>query len=253
MKNILKYLSLTLLPASLCVSCADDELPVLKDAILMNSITISMPDEVRVKLYVDQTEATCYPMLAGETLQLEYTTDPDPSEVTFPGVEWSSSNPDVVSVAADGVVTAVSAGSAIITVRPDTPNIQAASSMKVTVSETLVAATSIAITDNAVMADDEGVPSCYMGETMQLTAAIEPSETTYRSVKWSSTDESVAAVDMISGLVTGVSRGYVDIVATALDPEHPATASHRIYIDEIVTPRGLKLNNAPAADATFPV
>lgn len=253
MKNILKYLTLALVPASLCVSCADDELPVLEDAILMNSITITMSDDVRVKLYVDQTEATCYPMLAGETLQLEYTTDPDPSQVTFPGVEWTSSNPDVASVAADGVITAISAGSAIITVQPDTPNIQAASSMKVTVSDTLVAATSITVSDNAVMTDDEGVPSCYIGETMQLTAAIEPKETTYRSVKWSSADESVATVDMISGLVTGVKRGYVDIVATALDPDEPATASHRIYIDEIVTPLGMTLRNAPAADATFPI
>lgn len=253
MKNILKYLSLALLPASLCMACADDELPVLEDAILMNSIEISMPEEVRVKLYVDKTESVCYPMLVGEALQLEYMTDPEPSQVTFPGVEWSSSNPDVVSVAADGVITAVSAGSAIITVQPDTPNIQATSSMKVTVSETLVPAASITITDNAVMADAAGVPSCYMGETMQLTASIEPAETTYRSVKWSSADESVATVDMISGLVTGVSRGYVDIIATALDPEQPATASHRIYIDEIVTPLGLRLTNAPAADATFPV
>ncbi|MBQ3082421.1 MAG: DUF4979 domain-containing protein, partial [Alistipes sp.] len=127
--------------------------------------------------------------------------------------------------------------------------------LKIVVSDELVPATAITITDNATMIDpiNGDTPACYMGETMQLTAAIEPDDTTYKTVKWSSTDEAIATVDQITGLVTGVTRGFVDIVATALDPENPVSATHHIYIDQVVDPVGIKLLNAPAEDYCFPI
>jgi len=251
MKNILKYLLLSFMPAAMCVSCDDDDQAVLKDSVLTESITLELPDDVRMKLYVDATESTVYPMLTGETVTFTYTTYPDASEVTFPDAEWTSSDPAVATVGADGKVTAVSAGTAIVTVQPDTPNMLASASLKIVVSDTLVPATAISFTDNATMFFED-TPSCYMGETIQLAAEIEPSETTYRTVKWSSSDEAIATVDPISGLVTGVSRGYVDITASAIDPESTVKATRKFYIDQIVEPLGIKLLNAPAEGATYP-
>ena len=54
------------------------------------------------------------------------------------------------------------------------------------------------------------------GAAMQLTAAVQPENAAIRQVTWSSADERIATVDE-NGVVTGVKRGSVRIVATALD------------------------------------
>ncbi len=237
-------------------ACEEEFTPSrVPEAILMEAVEVQFTLDQQNKLYIDETETEAYPMLVGESVRFEYTTTPDPSEVTFPTVDWSSSNTDVVTIAEDGTLTAVGAGYSIVTIRPDTPNEVAQGTLKVVVSAELIPATAITITDNAVMVDpiNGDTPACYMGETMQLTAAIEPTTTTYKTVKWSSTDESIATVNQVTGLVTGVMRGFVDIVATALDPENPVSATHHIYIDQVVDPVGIKFLNAPAEDYCFPI
>lgn len=256
MKKYWKYLLLALPMLLTLTACEEEYTPnQLEESILMRAVELQLSLDQQNKLYIDNTEMQAYPMLKGETEHFDFTTTPDPSEVTYPTVYWSSSNTDVVSVAEDGTLTAVGAGYAIITIRPDTPNEVAEASMKIVVSDELVPATAITITDNATMVDpiNGDTPACYMGETMQLTAAIEPDNTTYKTVKWSSKDETIATVDQITGLVTGVTRGFVDIVATALDPENPVSATHHIYIDQVVDPVGIKFLNAPADDYCFPI
>ena len=54
------------------------------------------------------------------------------------------------------------------------------------------------------------------GSTLQLNALVEPATATQKVV-WSSADEKIATVDAETGLVTGVSEGYVSITATATD------------------------------------
>ena len=67
---------------------------------------------------------------------------------------------------------------------------------------------------------DAVTATVYMGEEgLDLTAAVHPSYATNQNVVWSSSDESVAAVDAL-GHVTAVSPGYVDITAAA--QENPA-------------------------------
>lgn len=55
-----------------------------------------------------------------------------------------------------------------------------------------------------------------VGETVQLTANIEPEDAPIRGVVWSSGDEKIATVDE-NGVVTGIKRGNARIVATAKD------------------------------------
>ena len=67
------------------------------------------------------------------------------------------------------------------------------SALKVLVVNSLVSAESITISSDA--------DNVYAGETLQLSAAILPSAATYKTVKWSSSDETVATVNK-DGLVT---------------------------------------------------
>ena len=87
-----------------------------------------------------------------------------------------------------------------------------ASSLRVIVVNELIPATSIEITSSA----DE----VYAGETLQFSFSLQPADVTYRTVKWSSSNEQIATVDN-NGVVTGVENGEnhakVTIIATALD------------------------------------
>lgn len=252
MKKMLKYLLFAVPALMLSVACNDVEQAELDPSYLTESIEFALEDDVRVKLYVDATESTVYPMIVGESLTLEYVSTPAPEEVTFPGMTWSSSDEAVVTVSQEGLVSAVGAGTAVVTVRPDTPNRVAVANLTIVVSETLVPATAIDVTVQHEYWDREGTtPACYEGETMTMKAAITPAEATYQTVKWSSEDESIAVVDMVTGVVTGVKQGYTNIVATALDPNSTVKATKRIFVDAIVNPVAIKLTNAPAAGDVF--
>lgn len=57
----------------------------------------------------------------------------------------------------------------------------------------------------------------YPKYTQELLATVSPADASNKYVKWSSSDEAVATVDSLSGVVTGVSVGTVTITATADD------------------------------------
>lgn len=251
MNKILKYLSIAALMVPV-VSCTEEKMEIMDPATLIESVSIEMDDVTTAKLYADpQTGTMTLPMVKGETIELDYTTVPeDLSEVTFPEMVWSSADKTIVSVSEDGVLTAVSAGTTVVTITSAAVNVDANASLTVKVVDTAVPAAGISVSSDATM-NFEGLPSCYVGETMTLAAAITPEDATYKSVLWSSGDESIATVDRISGVVTGVSIGKVTITATALDAENPVTADFDIYIDQIINPVGIRINNMPSADDIF--
>ena len=234
-------------------SC-EEEPYVLDSASLMYSIQIDMANEDKAKIYVDETESQTLPLLVGESIQLGFTSDPaDLSTLTYPDVVWSSSDESVVVADETGKITAKAAGIAVVTVNPSTVNLPATASIKVTVVADVTKVTSIEITDDSDhVSEFSPLPSCYIGESMTLTATVTPADATYKTVLWSSKDESIAVIDPITGVVTGVAQGEVKMVATALDADK-VSAEYAIYIDKVITPEGIKINNAPAADEEFSV
>ena len=65
--------------------------------------------------------------------------------------------------------------------------------------------------------------SIEVGETVQLTETVLPSNATDKSVTWSSSNTSVATVS--NGLVTGVSAGSATITVTTVDGGYTATSA----------------------------
>ena len=128
----------------------------------------------------------------------------EPQNATNNTVTWSSSNPEVATVA-NGTVTAVSAGTATITVTTADGNHKA--TCAVTVNPNTVPVSGIQV---------QGTASLYVGDTAKLTAKVEPTNATNPAVTWSSNNESVATVGT-DGTVTAVSAGTATIRATAQD------------------------------------
>ncbi|MBQ6497958.1 MAG: Ig-like domain-containing protein [Bacilli bacterium] len=135
----------------------------------------------------------------GETATLSATITP--SNATNKAVEWTSSNENVATVE-DGVVTAVSAGTVIITAT--TVNGLEAT-CQVTVSEAYVAVEEITLNKTTLTLEE--------GATETLTATITPSNATDKEVRWTSSNEDVVTV--ANGLVTAINEGTATITATA--------------------------------------
>ena len=132
-------------------------------------------------------------------------------------VTWKSLDETVAIVDENGVVTAVKVGEVIITATTvDGSNLSA--SCKVTVKPTL--ATSIVL--------DKTEVEFEATQTATLVATVLPQLTTNKSVTWSSSNESVATVD-VNGVVTAVKVGEAIITATTVDGSN-LSASCRVIV-----------------------
>ena len=126
-----------------------------------------------------------------------------PSDAEHQKISWTSDNTAVASVDKDGKVSAVGAGTVVITAK--TAN-GASGSFELTVSK--IAAERIIVSRQSL--------ELKVGDVEQLTSLIEPENVTDKTVTWSSSDEAVAGVDE-SGLVTAKNVGEVTITATGAD------------------------------------
>lgn len=148
-------------------------------------------------------------MNKGDTLQMEisYGTENEAeAEAIAEAAEkldlvWTSSDEAVATVDGDGLVTAVGAGTAEITVSVADGNLS--SSCLVTVT---VPATGLSVPDTLELVMN--------GEnTAQLGAEATPEDATDVTLMYTSSDETVATVDE-TGLVTAVANGEADITIT---------------------------------------
>ena len=125
-----------------------------------------------------------------------------PDNATNKDVTWASSNEDVATVDENGKVTAVKAGTAIITATAGGKK----ASCEVTVTSQPVPVTGISLDDAEVS----------VGRTIQLKPKFTPADTTQRGVTWVSSDETIATVDT-NGNVKGLAEGTVSITVTSTE------------------------------------
>ena len=150
---------------------------------------------------LSQTELS---LVKGATATLTATVVP--SDATNQKVRWSSNNTSVATVE-NGTVTAVSGGTATITVTTEDGNHTATCEVTVTVSAT------------GVTLSQTELP-LLKGATETLIATVVPSDATNKRVTWSSTNTAVATVE--NGTVTAVSAGNATITVTTEDGNHTA-------------------------------
>ena len=127
-----------------------------------------------------------------------------PEGATDQTVTWSSDKESVATVSSAGLVTAVAAGEATITVT--TKDGSKTATCAVTVKDPVIAVTEVKLSKDKL--------DLTVGDNATLTATVSPDNATSPTVTWSSSDKSVATVDT-NGKVAAVAPGKATITATA--------------------------------------
>lgn len=118
---------------------------------------------------------------------------------------YKSSNPKVLSVSNQGLVTGLKAGNCTLTITARNASTAAAPTKTMHIR---------VIVPAAAVQMDPGF-TIFARTSRKLKASVSPPGATYRQLKWSSSNKSVATVDPATGNVFGVSPGTADITATA--------------------------------------
>lgn len=149
------------------------------------------------KVFLDCDQLT---LTEGETHRLTHQISP--SDATNLDVFWKTDNGSVATVSQDGTITAVSTGTANISVT--SPDCDVAAVCKVTVTPRHINSTELRISSSSI--------ELAVGQSDTLYCQVLPSDASYQSVIWSSSDASVAYVQ--DGIVKGVSDGTAVITAS---------------------------------------
>ena len=173
------------------------------------SVTVKAKVIAVTGVALDQTSLY---MVEGETRTLVATVAP--TNATNQAVTWSSNNLSVATVSSEGVVSALKAGTATITVRTADGNKTA--TCTVTVSAATVAVTGVSLNQTTL--------TMTVGETETLTAVVAPTNATNKSVTWSSNNTAVATVSS-SGVITAKTVGTATITVRTVDGGKTATCA----------------------------
>lgn len=123
-----------------------------------------------------------------------------PADATFPDLTWTTEDPAIASVSADGTITAVACGTTVVTA---TSKNNMSDSITVQVNE--IKAKSIAI---------EGEKDVQIGDSVFLSAIFTPSNTTNRDIEWKVSNPEIAEVDA-DGKLTALKSGNITVIATS--------------------------------------
>ena len=177
------------------------------------TVTISQSSIVEVE-GVSVTPATATLTAVGETLTLS--PEVIPSNASNKSVTYSSSNEEVAKVSDSGVVTAISNGTAVITVTTVDGNKTATCTVTVDIPSSTVPVTSVSVSPTS--------KSLKVGGTVQLEVTVYPENATNKSVTYVSSKPSVATVSE-TGLVKAMVAGTTTITVTTADGNKTATAT----------------------------
>mgnify|MGYP001206635875 CR=1 FL=1 len=160
----------------------------------------------------------------------------EPADATNKRVIWSTSNPSV-AVVDNGVVTAVGEGTAIITVTTEDGGFTATCTVTVTIDTTVPV--------ESVSLDKTSLYLTRMGQSVQLTATVEPANATNKNVTWSSSNTDVAVVE--NGVVTAVGNGEAIITVTTEDGGKTATCTVTVLIGDLNGNSGVDIGDLAIA------
>ncbi len=176
------------------------------------AVSACKKDEQEVHVTGVSVSPATLSLVEGTSDQLRATVTP--SDAANKSVSWTSSATAIATVDNTGKVTAVSAGTATITVK--TADGGKTATCAVTVTTKVIPVTGISIEEGATAEVEEG-------KTVALTAKVQPDNATDKTLTWTSSNKAIATV--ADGVVTGVAAGQAVITAKAGDKEATCTVT----------------------------
>jgi len=154
----------------------------------------------------------------GESTQL--TAECQPADASIKDVTWVSGNPQIASVDANGIVTGIKRGNAVISaVAADGSGAKG----EITIS---------VIQPVKALSVNPGEIRITTGRNAQAKVSVQPADATDKSVTWYSSDNSIATV--ANGRITGVKAGTCTVTAVSnTNPE--VEASTTVFVSQPVT------------------
>lgn len=144
-------------------------------------------------------------ILTGDTVRLNASVLPE--DAADKTVFWTSTNTEVATVDAAGLVTAKSSGIAYVSVTTNDGNYT---------GKCIIEVQSPVIRVSGVDLTGCASEELHIGDILQLDARFTPSDATDQSVAWSSSDTSVARVN-VEGMVTALAEGNATITVITND------------------------------------
>ena len=160
-----------------------------------------------------ELSSTVLELNKGVSGKLTYTITP--ITASDKSVAWSSSDEGVAMVSGQGMVTAVGAGTAVITVQASNGT---KASCVVTVKSPV---TGVTINPSSLRLS--------VNNGSQLSAIINPADADIQDVRWSTNNPSVATVGELTGVVTAHSPGVAIITVTTVDGLYSDTCEVTVY------------------------
>ena len=163
-------------------------------------------------------DVTAAEVVEGGTVKITVTISPEGAAGKT--VTWTSSDSSIATVDASGLVSALKAGTVVITASCEGKE----ASCTITITSEKVPVTGVSVAPATL--------SLVVGEKGELTATVAPENATEKGVTWSSDDSSVATVDE-NGQVTAVAKGQATITATTVDGNKKAACAVTVTESEV--------------------
>ncbi|MFC5703587.1 Ig-like domain-containing protein [Cohnella faecalis] len=142
----------------------------------------------------------------------------NPGDASDKDVTWTSSNTSVATVDADGNVHAIAPGTATVTATSKQDSKKFA---KATVT--------VPVNVSGITLNTSSATLSVGKKTLALKSTIAPAKATVKTVKWTSSDASVASVSS-TGIVTPLKEGSATITATTDDGSFTASAAITVIV-----------------------
>lgn len=158
-----------------------------------------------------------------------------PAGATNSKLLWTSSNTEVATVDENGRVKALASGESTIEATTIDGGLRKAAIVVRAISK-------IEYISDIVL--NSTSTSIYQGESLNLVATISPANATYTTLKWSSSNPSIATVSD-AGILTTSGKGTVTITAASTDGSN-IKKTISIEVKELIPVTGITINNAPS-------
>jgi uncharacterized protein YjdB len=171
-----------------------------------------------------------------------------PSNATNKNINWTSNNSSIATVNSNGQIVGKSVGTAVITATSVDGGYS--DTCIVTVKTSTVAVSSLIVSPSNT--------NLNVGESLNATATISPSNATNKNINWTSNNSSVATVNS-NGQIVGVSAGTAVITATSVDGGYSDTCVVTVKASTVavsgltVSPSNTTLNVGETSYATATV